>query len=86
MNPQHQLQARLTILKILAECNGYLLSEIQLFSQLNLEIKPPVTIVEMESELKFLESDRLIAGINPALGGPRKWQITDLGKLARAEA
>ena len=86
MNPQRQLLVRLTILKILAECNGYLLPEVQLFAQLNIDVRPPVTVSEVESELKFLDADHLIAGIRPELGGPPKWKITDAGKLARAGA
>jgi hypothetical protein len=86
MNPQRQLLVRLTILKILAECNGYLLPDIQLFAQLAIEVRPPVTVSEFESEIKFLDADHLIAGIRPELGGGVKWKITDAGKLARIEA
>jgi len=86
MNAQRQLLIRLTLLKILHECNGYLLPEVQLFAQLNLEVQPPVTVSEFDFELKFLDADKLIAGIRPDLGGPVKWKITDAGKLARAGA
>lgn len=86
MNPQRQLLVRLTLLKILDECNGYLLPDVQLFAQLNIEVRPPVTVTEFEAELKFLDADKLIAGIRPDLGGPVKWKITDAGKIARAGA
>lgn len=86
MTPRRQLLVRLTLLKILDECNGYLLPEIQLFSQLNLEVQPPITVTEFDAELRFLDADRLISGIRPDLGGAVKWKITDAGKLARAGA
>ena len=86
MTPHRQLLVRLTLLKILDECNGYSLPEIQLFSQLNLEIKPAITVTEFEAEINFLQADHFIAGIRPDLGGPPKWRITDSGKLARLEA
>lgn len=83
MNPQRQYLVRVSILNILADCGGYLLPEIQVFSQLNITIQPPVTMLEFESEMKFLDAEGLIAGIRGDLGGPVKWKITDAGKIAR---
>jgi hypothetical protein len=38
------------------------------------------TILECEQAIQWLEQNRLIVGVNPALGGDAKYRITDLGR------
>lgn len=83
---QRTLAIRLAILSVLNDCGHYLLPEPQLFVQINLTLAPPITLAELQTELRFLESDRSIVGVNPDLGGPVKWRITDLGKTDLAGA
>jgi len=73
---------RENMLKILNDCRNYLLPETIFRSQLNFAVVPPLTAADFSGELKFLESENLIAGIRPELGGPVKWKITDKGRLA----
>ncbi len=69
-----------TCLRVLSECAGYMLPEPVFRTQANISIFPPLTVKEFETELRWLEGEQFIVGINPELGGPRKWKITDKGR------
>ena len=71
---------RKTLLAILADCQGYLLPEPTLHSHALL-LLPNLTRTEFDIELRWLDANGYVAGITPELGGPRKWKITEKGKL-----
>lgn len=71
---------RLGILRTLADCGSYLLPEPALITSLELAAAPPPTRVECQAQMDWLDSNGYIAGVNPELGGPRKWKITDSGR------
>jgi hypothetical protein len=76
-------EIRQAILKILEQCNGYLLMDRILRQHVERECLPIPTTRELDQEIKWLEENRFIAGVRPDLGGGVKWKITDEGKLAR---
>lgn len=78
---ERQRLVRTAILQTLADCGPYLLPDPQLADHLALRLTPPPTRAELDLELQWLESNRLVASITPELGGPRKWKITDTGRL-----
>jgi len=73
---------RQSILRILADCGSYLLPEPSLITSLELAAAPPPTRAECMQEIRWLETGGYIAGVNPELGGPRKWKLTDQGRAA----
>jgi hypothetical protein len=79
---QHAQLANVQILTALYDCGGYMVSEPVLHSQVNLMVIPPLTTSEFSACLKRLEADGLISGVNPELGGPVKWKITDKGRAS----
>jgi hypothetical protein len=72
------------VLQALANCGAYLLPEPILVAHLQMSAAPPPTILECQEVIAAMEAERFIVGITPKLGGPRKWQITDLGRTALA--
>lgn len=79
---ERQQLIRQNVLRILNDCGGYLLPEPRLIESLGVAVMPPPTQAECEAEIKWLEADAFIKGITPELGGPRKWTLTDKGRLA----
>lgn len=84
MSAQNELLLRTTILGILADCGSYLLPEPTLLQQTRL--LTPATKTEFDAALNWLETNDYVAGINPELGGPRKWKLTDAGRIAAARS
>ena len=71
-------------LHALVNCGAYLLPEPVLIAHLQMSASPPPTFLECQEVISAMEAEKFIAGITPKLGGPRKWQITDLGRMALA--
>ena len=81
MNDLDQKQLiRRQILLVLNDCGTYLLPEPILLSQVNVVVAPALTLQELRSALEWLETHECIIGINPALGGSKKWKISENGK------
>lgn len=87
MNAERRsLVVTVEILRVLADCQGYLLPEDSLLNQCRLTVRPVILEQEFAEALRHLEASHCVTGIRPALGGPVKWKITDQGKSALAEA
>jgi hypothetical protein len=85
MTQIQQLTVCKLILQFLAECGSHMLPEPTLHIQLNILSSIPVTLAELQAELKHLEADGFILGIRGELpGSPIKWKITDPGKAVLA--
>ncbi|MEW6307079.1 MAG: hypothetical protein AB1705_26750 [Verrucomicrobiota bacterium] len=74
------LNLNLEILRTLDQCQGYLLPEPALVNHLRLALAPPPLTAETRAALNGLEARRLVVGVQPELGGPRKWRLTEEGK------
>lgn len=85
-NEERVLLLRRQVLLALNDCvsgaSAYLLSESVLHSHLAITMNPAPTLFEMKQQLSFLESNSLVVGIRPELGGSLKWKITDAGRAA----
>jgi hypothetical protein len=73
---------RQTVLRILADCGGYLLPEPRLIDHMQAAVMPPPTRSECDQEIQWLDDNGYIAGVTPELGGPRKWKLTDKGRIS----
>jgi hypothetical protein len=73
---------RRNVLRILADCRGYLLPEPRLIEQLEASVMPPPTRHDCGLEIKWLEENRYIVGVRPELGGDPKWGLTDKGRAS----
>lgn len=78
------MNLHLDILRVLKNCNGYLLPEPSLLNDLRLSCVPPPTVSEFCDGMVFLELRKLITSIRPELGGPLTWRITDAGRAELA--
>lgn len=67
------------ILQALDECQGYLLPQSTLLSQVRLIGQPP-SATEFNAALQWLESMGYVASVRPELGGDLKYRITERGK------
>ena len=74
------LLIRKRVLKILDDCRGYLLPEGNLVDSLMADVMPPPTRAECLREIRWMESKGFILAMNPGLGGPRKWRLTEKGE------
>jgi len=81
MNDSQRSNLRRHMLKILSDCAQYKLPLDTFFEHTRLSLTS-TTRDEFETERKWLEGNNYIAGINPELGGPSKWKLTEDGKLA----
>jgi len=86
MNGEERIQLmRQNILRILADCGSCLLPEPRLIDSLQVDVMPPPTRSDCREHIAWLERDDYIIGTVPELGGPRKWKLTDKGRLALRE-
>jgi len=68
------------ILRILNDVGSYMVPEDTLKEWVYKKVLPPPTKQEILTELAWLESNDFVTGVNPEMGGPRKWRITDKGR------
>lgn len=80
-----QAYVRRELLTALDQCGSYLLPESALARQVNYATVPRCDQAEFDEALRFLDSNRLVTGVTPALGGERKWKLTDAGRAALQE-
>ncbi len=83
---RRQMVVTVEILRVLSDCQGFLLPEDALLNQCRLTVRPVLLESEFQEALRHQEAIGHVAGIRPALGGPVKWKLTDKGKAAFAEA
>lgn len=67
---------------LLTSCRDNLVRETVLQTQVAEEVHPAPLLSEIQDELRSLEAQRYISGINPSMGGPTKWIATDHGRAA----
>jgi len=75
----------LEILRVLDQCEGYMLKQEALYHQSALSVSPVLLNSEFMGVLKFLDASGHAIGIRPELG-PVKWKITDKGRAFLATA
>jgi hypothetical protein len=84
MNEKYLLLLRKLILQSLSECGDNLYPENTLYADVCMSLPIAATLNEFKHEVRYLEAEGYIAGINPSgieAGSPRKWKLTDLGRL-----
>jgi hypothetical protein len=82
---ERQAYLRKELLTALDQCGSYLLPEPAFCRQVMMSSAPPPTQAEFDEALRFLDANRLATAVSPALGGARKWKITDAGRAALQE-
>ena len=73
-------QAKRVILRVLKNCDGYLLAQSTLIEELRQAIAPRPSLSQLRDWIEQLEQAGCVTSIRPALGAELKWSITDQGK------
>ncbi len=76
------MNLKIEILRALDGVSGHMFLEPVLQRELQMTLPIAPTRVEFETALRELDGQKFISGINPELGGPVKWAITDKGRAA----
>lgn len=79
-----KVQIRKAILRTLDNCGDYMMPEPALIGSIQGYVSE-LLLTEIEAEIRWLELERMILGIHPAMGGSTKWKISDIGRGALAE-
>ena len=74
---QHQINR--AILTVLARAGSYLTPEPTLQQEVDIWLGRTQLASDFNRSLRDLEARQLITGIEPALGGPVRWRLTDAG-------
>jgi hypothetical protein len=84
MNRKSKLKK--AMLNSLSRYGARLMPQRILFAEINFDFSPPATTAELDEALRELQTDRLIAGLPGGLEEEIRWKITDVGRLALADA
>ncbi len=82
MNPNTVAVIRRAILEVLSDCGHYLLASDMLLLHVRGAAGMPLTTGDLEEQLRWLQSNQMIVGVTPELGGVARWRITDIGRTA----
>lgn len=82
MNVDEQVwQVRRKALQVLDECGKYALPEHLLIDSMQVSLASRPTRSECERTILWLEGQGFVKGTTSRLGEPRKWALTDEGRL-----
>jgi len=76
------MNLKLEILRELDAAKGLLIPEPRLQRDLVIITGTAISTIELRDALSELKEKKYISGVDPDLGGPAKWMITDQGRAA----
>lgn len=80
------LSIRLTVLSVLAQAQPYAVPQEQVLREVNLLVRPALTLAELVKHLAWLQRTQMVAflpdDLDPANPDARKWLIKEAGLAA----
>jgi hypothetical protein len=76
------MTAARAILTVLDRVHPYLMPEMSLWADANLQLSVPLTLTEFRASLSSLEQRRLLLSLRDDIDGVTRWRITDNGRAA----
>lgn len=73
------------ILKVLNGMDGGQMAEVFLHGEVNLRLPRTIPRAEFDNVLSLCDTLGWVTGVQPRLGGPKKWNINDAGQAIRLE-